>query len=128
MLAERVGRTRTVEYTITYLQRKKELYIYVGSTWVGRIIKRIEDPLHKETHFAGYLQLPGCWGPVSRAPTVHEVKIEVTAAIRGWLATLSATPTDPEERPEKETQNGRVRRTRAAPTPYIVPTRVRRTR
>lgn len=125
MVAERVSRSRAVEYKIFFIQKKREVYVYLGNIWVGRIISSENDPLHKQGGFGVYLQLPSMWGPVARAPNVSEAKIEASLAIRRWLSNMVEFPTDPEERPEKPTI---MRMTRTRNTLVPTPTRIARTR
>jgi len=125
MAIERVTRLRAVEYKINYVQRKREIYVYLGSVWVGRIIKRVDDPMRRDTHYAGYLQVPGMWGPVVRENTAHEAKIELSIALRRWLDAFTGVPVEVDERPEREVQ-GRITRTR--PVPATEATRITRSR
>lgn len=128
MLTNRVARVRAVEYKISFVQRRREVYVYIGSIWAGRIIHSEFDHIQRGEGYGVYLQLPGMWGPVAREADLSDAKIAASQAIQRWLQNFSGTPTDPEERPEpvsKPTQ--RVTRTRAAePAPAVA--RIRRTR
>ena len=133
MTIDRVTRARTVEYKINFLQKKREVYVYIGSTWAGRIIHKEKAPLQKEEEGYGtYLQLPGMWGPVAYTASLSDAKIEASRAIQRWLTTFTGYPADPEERPEAIAKADvcmpRVTRTRPAPSPVATIARVRRTR
>ena len=132
MTIDRGTRARTVEYKINFLQKKREVYVYIGSTWAGRIIHKEKAPLQKEEGYGTYLQLPGMWGPVAYTASLSDAKIEASRAIQRWLTTFTGYPADPEERPEPlkevEAPVQRVTRTRPTPSPVAPITRVRRTR
>lgn len=115
-MISRVARPRVVEYKINYVQRRREVYVYLGSTWVGRIIKRIDDPMRSDPHFAVYLQLPGMWGPVAREDTEFAAKIAATSALNRWLSSFTGEPVEVDERPEKEPVT-RIARSRVRPSP-----------
>lgn len=127
MSVNRVQRTRSVEYKISFLQRRREIYIYVGRHWVGRIISAANDPLHaRRGGYGVYVQLPGMWGPVARRPDIVQAKSAAIEYLQMWLAGFVEEPTDPEERAEKEpVVMVRISRTRPAPAP-VVRSRIRR--
>ena len=128
MLNNRVSRVRAVEYKISFLQRRREVYVYIGSVWAGRIIHSDNASTQKEEGYGVYLQLPGMWGPVAIEADLSDAKIAASQAIQRWLQTFSGTPAEQEERPEPVSKPAqRVTRTRATePEPAVA--RIRRTR
>lgn len=126
MSVNRVARTRSVEYKISFLQRKKEIYIYIGRHWIGRIINTENDPRKGRPGYGVYIQLPGMWGPVADRPDIIQAKAAAIEYLQMWLAGFVEEPTDPEERAEKEpVVMVRIPRTRPAPAP-VVRSRIRR--
>ncbi len=137
----KVSRTRSVEYKITFLDRRNETYIYIGAMWAGRIMHDHVSYLHKVEKYAVFLQLPGMWGPVARGDTLSLAKFAATEAITRWLGNFTETPEPPPEtlvkalaRQDKtigvkaNVEPQRVRRTRAAPPEPVVVRRVSRRR
>lgn len=131
---DRVTRTKTAEYRVTFIQRQREVYVYIGAMWAGRIMRDPSNPLRPSNEYTLYLQLPGMWGPVASDIDIGTVKLQTHEAIRSWFDNMTATPEPPPEKlvralDKQGTTGGdtqRVRRVRAAPVAEV--RRVRRTR
>ena len=138
---EKSNRTRSAEYRISFVSRRNETYIYIGSMWAGRIMHDHVSTLHKVEKFGVFLQLPGMWGPVARADNLNLARFAATEAIKRWLDKFTDTPEPPPEQLVRtlakrdkaeasrvEEAPKRVRRTRAVREPAPAVRRVSRSR
>lgn len=94
---DRVQRNRSTEYKITFINRSREAYIYIGSMWVGRIMYDYVSPLNRKPRHTIFLQLPGMWGPVAAVDDIGAAKLAATEAIKRWFAGFTKTPEPPPE-------------------------------
>lgn len=122
-MVERIGRARSVEYVIHYVQKRREILVHLGKYWVATIRRSEGDTMYRYPHYVGHINLPGMVGPAVREANEHLAKVEVAAKLREWLSGLSAATTSEVERPAPVAKAGRVSRTR--PAPSLPVTRVR---
>ena len=127
-MVERIGRTRAVEYAIHYVQKRREILVYLGKYWVATIRRSDGDNMYRYPHYVVHTNMPGMIGPVAREVNEHLAKIAVASKIREWLSHLADATTSEPERPAPVAKEGRVSRTRPAPrvAPVQSRSRVRR--
>jgi len=86
------SRVRSAPYTISFIARGNETYIFIGSMWAGRIVHPGEESLNKVDTYGVYLQLPGMWGPVCQKDSMYAAKIGATEALKEWLSKFTEEP------------------------------------